>query len=95
MEKISRRRFLQQSGTGVAAAGAFAALSKFPGVTRVRRKEVVHAAGVAKPAGLSTSGPLVVHIPDPHTGQLHVMFGTREVVRHDPALVARLVHAAR
>jgi len=38
--------------------------------------------------------PLVVHIPDPRTGEVHLMVGDREVVRTDPALVARLVRDA-
>ena len=41
-----------------------------------------------------TTGPLVVHIPDPRTGEIHFMAGTREVVRTDSALVARLIHDA-
>ena len=97
MENLSRRKFLQQSGTGVAAVGAVSAIARFPGLTGRRRtaEPAVHDSGVAKAEGRATDGPIVVHIPDARTGQLHVMFGTREVVHHDPALVARLVHAAR
>ncbi len=53
-----------------------------------------HAAVVAAPAGRAATGPLVVHIPDPRSGEIHLMFGTREVVRKDSALVARLVREA-
>ncbi|MHB1987765.1 MAG: twin-arginine translocation signal domain-containing protein [Acidimicrobiales bacterium] len=95
MESISRRTFLQQTGSGAAAVGAFSALSKFPGAKRKNRRPAVHDTGVATPEGRPSNGPLVVHIPDPRSGQVHLMFGTREVVQHDPALVARLVHAAR
>ena len=50
--------------------------------------------GVATPAGRAATGPLIVHIPDPRSGEIHLMFGTREVVRRDSALVARLVREA-
>ncbi|MGH9297023.1 MAG: twin-arginine translocation signal domain-containing protein [Acidimicrobiales bacterium] len=94
MESISRRRFLQQSGSGAAALGAVSALAKLPGAgLRKLRNPAVHDAGVGAPRGRAANGPLVVHIPDPRSGQLHLMVGTREVVQHDPALVARLVHA--
>jgi hypothetical protein len=36
----------------------------------------------------------VVHIPDAATGEVHLMVGTREVIRSDRALVARLVREA-
>ncbi len=93
MQSISRRTFLKQTGTGAAALGAVSAFARFPKLGR-RVKPAVHSAGVAAPKGRAHDGPLVVHIPDPKTGQVHLMFGTREVVAHDPALVARLVHRA-
>ncbi|MGO9559236.1 MAG: hypothetical protein ACLPQS_04110 [Acidimicrobiales bacterium] len=95
MQAISRRVFLRQTGTGAAAVGALSAFSRIPGLRPKRLAPAVHDRGVAKAEGRSRNGPLVVHIPDPTTGQVHLMFGTREVVAHDPALVARLVHAAR
>lgn len=95
MESISRRKFLQHSGTGAAAVGAFSALFGLPGVRAFKRsKPAVHSTGLAAPAGRARTGPVVVHVPDPRTGEVHVMVGTREVVQHDPALVARIVHAA-
>jgi hypothetical protein len=38
---------------------------------------------------------VVAHVADARTGELRVMVGTREVVRHDPHLVALLLRAAR
>jgi len=96
MASISRRTFLKRSGTGAAAAGFLAAIPAFPGrAWASRRPTTVHSEGVAAPAGRAATGPLVVHIPDPQTGDVHIMFGTREVVRRDRALVARLVRDAR
>ena len=36
----------------------------------------------------------MVHIPDPRTGEIYFLLGNREVVRHDPALVAQLLRDA-
>ncbi|MGD0284922.1 MAG: twin-arginine translocation signal domain-containing protein [Acidimicrobiales bacterium] len=95
MESITRRSFLKRGGTGVAAAGVFAAVPSFPGLALAsRRPATVHNDGVAAPAGRAATGPLVVHIPDPRSGEVHLMVGTREVVTRDSALVARLLRAA-
>ncbi len=95
MSSISRRMFLKQSGSGVAAAGVLAAIPALPGRVRAPRKAAtVHTSGVAAPAGRAATGPLVLHIPDPRSGEIHLMFGTHEVVRRDSALVARLVREA-
>ena len=92
MISISRRTFLKRSGAGVAAAGLAGAMPTIPGSARISRKPAsVHTNGVAAPAGRAATGPLVVHIPDPASGQVHLMVGTREVIRSDRALVARLV----
>jgi hypothetical protein len=40
---------------------------------------------------VSSKENLVIHVPNPSTGEIHFMVGTREVVRHDRALVARLI----
>ena len=95
MAGISRRTFLKQGGSGAAAAGFLAAIPAFPGRAWASVKPAtVHRSGVAAPAGRAATGPLVVHIPDPRTGEVHLMVGTREVVRRDRALVARLVRDA-
>ena len=66
MESITRRTFLKRGGTGVAAAGIFAAVPSFPELASAsRRPATVHSDGVAAPAGRAATGPLFVHIPDP------------------------------
>ena len=95
MVSISRRALLKRGGAGAAVAAVAAAIPAFPGRAWASRKAAaVHSDGVAGPAGRAAAGPLVVHIPDPRTGEVHLMMGTREVVRTDPALVARLVRDA-
>ena len=92
MAGLSRRMLLKRGGAGAAAAGFIAAIPAFPGRAEASVKAAtVHSDGVAAPA---STGPLVVHIPDPRTGEIHLMVGDREVVRSDPALVARLVRDA-
>ena len=92
MTSISRRTFLKRSGAGLAAAGLSGAVPRIPRPARISRKPAaVHANAVAAPVGRAATGPLVVHIPDPASGEVHLMVGTREVIRSDRALVARLV----
>jgi len=95
MKSISRRTFLRQSGGGAAALGALAAFPGLPALRRKLRPAAVHAEGLARPEGSAHDSPLIVHVPEPATGQVHLLFGTREVVRHDRALVARLVDLSR
>lgn len=93
MTGLSRRVLLKRGGVGAAAAGFIAAFPAFAGRAEASQKAATgHGDGVAAPAGPAATGPLVVHIPDPRTGEIHLMVGTREVIRSDPALVARLVH---
>jgi hypothetical protein len=46
-------------------------------------------------AGSSGHNGVVVHIPDPSSGVIHVMRGTSEFVHTDSALAAQLAHMAR
>jgi hypothetical protein len=95
MAGMSRRMLLRRGGAGAVAAAFVAAIPAFPGRAWASRKAAaVHSEGDGAPAGRAAAGPLVVHIPDPGTGEVHLMVGTREVVRTDRALVARLVREA-
>jgi hypothetical protein len=91
MQDISRRGFLKVARNGIAAAGLVA----------VAPTALVATAGAAtKPKAakptptvrpVSSNENIVIHVPNASTGEIHFMVGTREVVRHDRALVARLV----
>ena len=96
MAGISRRAFLKRSGGSAAAVGALAALPSIamPRSLRAPRPATIHDRGVAAPSGRAATGPLVVHVPDPRSGEVHLMVGTREVITRDPALVAHLVKSA-
>ena len=95
MASISRRTFSSGAGPGRLRLAFSPQSRRSPaGHGRLGEPATVHSDGVAAPAGRAATGPLVVHIPDPRTGEVHLMVGTREVVRRDPALVARLVRDA-
>jgi len=90
MQDISRRGFLKVAAT-----------ESRRGTRAVAPTALVATAGAATNSKATTPTPsvrpvssnenLVIHVPNPSTGEIHFMVGTREVVRHDRALVARLV----
>lgn len=78
----TRRTVIKAAAAGTAAMGLLAA-------TR----------GVGT-AGAATSNdgpdaPVVAYVSDARRGELVVMVGTREIVRRDPATVARLIAIAK
>ena len=104
MAEMSRRKFLQHGSLGVAAA---AALASVPNVARTAlgsgsaRSGAASTAGAAGTAGaardaeLATTGPVMVHLANAKTGEIHLYVGERELTRHDPALAAAIARAAR
>ena len=86
MTDATRRGFLIMAGAGAAAVGV-AAVAPAAG-------EATPTPKVTRPGRASTaSGPLVAYVRDPRKGNVSVMVGEREVVVHDPELVARLTRA--
>lgn len=77
----SRRTVLKAAAAGTAAFGLIAA------------GRTVGASGAGSADGLSA--PVVAYVSDARRGELVVMVGTREIVRRDPGLVARLVAIAK
>jgi hypothetical protein len=99
MAELSRRDFLIKGGAGAVAVGAFASL---PSLARtVDSKEskdldrTAHHVAATTPGPTTASESLVAYIPDPRSGEIHYMIGTREVVHKDSALVARMLRDAR
>jgi hypothetical protein len=94
MTELSRRAFLARSGASVVTAGLVAAIPTIAGAEAKQGKaDRPRAAATTDTQGVR--GPLVVHVPDPRTGEVHFMIGTKEVVHKDSALVARLMRDAR
>jgi hypothetical protein len=90
MQDISRRGFLKVARNGIAAAGlvAVAPTALIASAGAATRPKPARATPTVRP--VSSTENLVIHVPNPSTGEIHFMVGTREVVRHDRALVARL-----
>jgi hypothetical protein len=91
MQDISRRGFLKVARNGIAAAGivATAPTALLATAGAATRPKAAKPSPTVRP--VSSKENLVIHVPNPSTGEIHFMVGTREVVRHDRALVARLV----
>jgi hypothetical protein len=88
MAGITRRNLLAKSGAGAAAAGLLVAA---PGVAISRMHGSTHSQA---PQQLTNAQPgtvpSVAFVRDAAKGEVVLMFGEREVVRTDPALVAYL-----
>jgi hypothetical protein len=97
MTELSRRSFLARTGAGAATAGLIAAMPSI--ATSASAAAATKAQDPSRaPATTDTElapASLVVHVPDPRTGEIHFLIGTREVVHKDRALVARMLREAR
>jgi hypothetical protein len=90
MSESTRRNFLIASGAGAAAVGVAAALPSTASAVAAGKQ----AAGKSQPSTPANAEPLVAHVGDPSTGTLSLFVADRELVLHDPDLVARLTSAA-
>jgi len=83
MTRNSRRALLKSAAAGAAAIGLVGAGRGLSG------------SAVAKGSIESSSEPLVAYVSNARKGEVVVMVGTREIVRRDSVLVARLVAIAK
>ena len=89
MTDLNRRSFLKQTSVGAATLGLLSslpALAAIPDSPQATKPEVPAAA---------FGGPLIAHVSDVATGEVTLLVGAREIISHDPQLVARLTKAAR
>ena len=91
MQDISRRGFLKVARNGIAAAGLVAVAPTALAATAGAAIKPKASKPTPTLRPVSSKENLVIHVPNPSSGEIHFMVGTREVVRHDRALVARLV----
>ncbi len=89
MAGLSRKSFIEHASVGAAAA---AALVTVPGYTFARETAHANAAGARTAAH---AGPILAHVRNAATGEIAVLFGTREVIIHDREVAARLLRAAQ
>jgi hypothetical protein len=90
MTPRSRRTVLKSAAAGAAAMGLI-------GAGRGLATGASLAAGTSgdRAAIATSSAPLVAYVSDARKGEIVVMVGTREIVRRDPGLVARIVAIAK
>ena len=84
MARNTRRTLLKSAAAGAAAIGLVGAAGGMGRSNSAARASI----------GMSTE-PVVAYVSDARKGEIVVMVGTREVVRRDAALVARLVAIAK
>lgn len=96
MNEISRRGFLKGAQVSLVAAG-IAAVSPMTMSTVATAATIKTGSTASKDDvhALSTTETVVVHIPNPRTGEIRLMVGEKEIIRHDRALVARLIRDFR
>lgn len=76
----SRRTVIKAAAAGTAAIGLLAATRGVAGESATND---------------TNSAPVVAYVSDARKGELVVMVGTREIVRRDAGLVARLIAISR
>jgi hypothetical protein len=96
-EGTSRRAFL---AGGAGAAAGVAVILATPKVVSVLDSQghgtaVDAKGGVTEPAGPAPREPVTDSVRNEHRGEVTVMSGTRETTYKDPALVKRLLDAAK
>jgi hypothetical protein len=96
MAEISRRKFLQHGSVGVAAAAALvAAPSAARDALRSKDPELSKLAAGVDLEQASAAGPVVVHVADARSGEIHLFVGEREITRRDPTLARAILGATR
>ena len=90
MAKLTRRTLIKQTSIGVAGVATIGVLTTVPQLTAV----AAAAEHSATEQSAAHSGPMVVHVRNFSTGEIGVMYGEKEVILRDPALVTRLLNAA-
>lgn len=97
MSDITRRSFLKGAQAGMIAVGVVAvapvAMATSAGALQTTKKSSASPSEEAR--AIASSETIVVHIPNPRSGEIRLMVGEREIVRHDRALVARLIRDVR
>ena len=96
MEQVNRRTFIKQAGAAVGVAGADAVM---PGLPRILSTGDGLVTAPSQPSGVSEGtkldGPIVAHVANLQTGEIHLYFGTRKVTHHDRQLAAQLYKATK
>jgi len=95
MAQVDRRTFMKQASAvvGVAGVAAMPALPKILSTGGALVAAPTHPAGVDESTKLDE--PIVAHVANLQTGEIHLFFGTRKVTHHDRGLAAQLYKATK
>jgi len=91
MAKLTRRTLIKQTSIGAIGVATVGVLAAAPHL--VSAAPAAHHA-VTEQSVAAHSGTMVVHVRNFSTGEIGVMYGEKEVILRDPALVTRLLQAA-
>lgn len=91
---ISRRTFLKSTAGVAAGAATVAALPGGVALASTTAAADGEATAASSEAAAAT-GPVIAYIEQGRRSEIRVMVGDREVVHRDPALVRRLLNAAK
>jgi hypothetical protein len=89
MAKVTRRSLIKKASVGAATLGVMAAAPNLVG------GDAAQAAVAQSDAPAGHGDSIVAHVRNRTTGEVAVLFGTREVIVRDRELVRRLVRAAQ
>jgi hypothetical protein len=91
--KFTRRTLLFRASAGAAAAGALIAVPTLLGTGTAAAEHAPAGRSPAPASNAASSEPVVAYIRDTRRGEIALYVGTREIIRHDPELVSRLLQA--
>jgi hypothetical protein len=91
--KLSRRTLLFRASAGAAAAGALVTAPQLLQSAVAAERGQKAAPTGAQPPASSSAEPVVAYVRDQSRGEVALYIGTREIIRHDPELVRRLLQA--
>jgi|HubBroStandDraft_1064217.scaffolds.fasta_scaffold16305_4 hypothetical protein len=96
MEQVNRRTFMKQASAAVGVVGAAAVMPALPRALSTGGPLV---AVPSQPSGVADGSkldqPIVAHVANLETGEIHLYFGTRKVTHHDRGLAAQLYKATK
>lgn len=97
MSEITRRGFLKGAQAGMIAVGvvAVAPVSMATAASALQTTKKSSTSLSEDAQATDSTENIVVHIPNPRSGEIRLMVGEKEIVRHDRALVARLIRDVR
>jgi hypothetical protein len=87
MANLNRRSFIEKAAIGGATVGALVTLHGY-----VAPRDTAEASTSAT-KHVAQSGPVLAHVRNAATGEIAVLFGTREVVIHDAGIADRIMRA--